>query len=237
MKLYVNGDSHAAGAEAVNAHAFAEDDCRYFFLGRAPHPDNAAVSWPMVLARTVKATLHNDSESASSNHRILRTTREWINSNKAWLPETVILIQWSTWERQEWLIDGRYYQINASGQDHVPESHHQAYKQYITSVDWSNCLQHWHQEIWQFHQELQSLAVRHVFMNGNNHFGSIPDRQKTDWGVGYIAPYDANGSYDAWLRSHDFLTISPDSWHFGAQAHATWARFVLQYGIVHKIWT
>ena len=57
MKLYVNGDSHAAAAEAVNTHAFAEDDNRYFYMGRAPHPENAAVSWATALARMVKAVL------------------------------------------------------------------------------------------------------------------------------------------------------------------------------------
>ena len=43
MMLYVNGDSHTAGAEAVNSHAFAEDDPDLFYLGRAPHPENLAV--------------------------------------------------------------------------------------------------------------------------------------------------------------------------------------------------
>jgi hypothetical protein len=44
MILYVNGDSHTAAAEAVNPHAFAEDDSALFYLGRAPHPENLAVS-------------------------------------------------------------------------------------------------------------------------------------------------------------------------------------------------
>ena len=44
MILYVNGDSHTAGAEAVNPYAFAEDDPNLTHLGRLPHPDNLAVS-------------------------------------------------------------------------------------------------------------------------------------------------------------------------------------------------
>ena len=43
MILYVNGDSHTAAAEAVNAHAFAEDDPNLGYLHRLPHPDNLAV--------------------------------------------------------------------------------------------------------------------------------------------------------------------------------------------------
>ena len=42
--LYVNGDSHTAAAEAVNPHAFAEDDPALCYLGRSPHPANLAVS-------------------------------------------------------------------------------------------------------------------------------------------------------------------------------------------------
>jgi hypothetical protein len=38
MILYVNGDSHTAAAEAVNPHAFAEDDpIALFYMGRALH--------------------------------------------------------------------------------------------------------------------------------------------------------------------------------------------------------
>lgn len=236
MKLYINGDSHTAAAEAVNPHAFAEDDPSYFYLGRAPHPENAAVSWGRTLASTIKAVLHNDSESASSNQRILRTTRAWIQQNQAWLPETVIIVQWSTWERQEWLIDGQYYQINASGIDHVPQSHQQQYQQFVSQVDWKQCTKQMHQEIYRFHQELDALRVRHIFFNGNNHFQSIMAEDRLDWKTHYISPYDPAMTYDAWLRNNGYQTVSPESWHFGAAAHGAWAKFVLQYGIKHSIW-
>lgn len=236
MKLYVNGDSHSAGAEAVNAHAFAEDDAQYFYLGRAPHPDNAAVAWPTVLARTLKAVLHNDSESASSNQRILRTAQQWLGANQRWLPETVMIIQWSTWERQEWLIDGTYYQINASGQDHVPATHQERYREYIASVDWHTCTTGWHDEIWAWHLELEQLGVRHIFFNGNSDFSAIRSKQRRSWDTSYIAPYDPGLTYNAWCKSHGFQTVTPKSWHFGQDAHAGWAHHVLQYGISHDIW-
>jgi hypothetical protein len=237
MKLYINGDSHAAAAEAVNAHAFAQDDTRYFYLGRAPHPENLRVSWGRVLADTVKAVMHNDSESASSNQRIMRTTRAWAEKNRSWLSDVVMVIQWSTWERQEWIIDGQCYQINASGLDHVPATHHDAYKQFVSSVDWSAVTHQSHQDIWAFHQELQDLGVRHVFFNGNNHFEIIPSKQRHDWHNCYMDPYSAQGTYDSWLKSRGFTTVSPNSWHFGQSAHAAWAHNVLQYGITHGLWT
>jgi hypothetical protein len=38
MILYVNGDSHTAAAEAVNAHAFAMDDGQLFYHGSSTTP-------------------------------------------------------------------------------------------------------------------------------------------------------------------------------------------------------
>ena len=55
MILYVNGDSHAAGAEAVNPHAFAEDDPELYYLGRLPHPENLQVTWGKLLSLALNA--------------------------------------------------------------------------------------------------------------------------------------------------------------------------------------
>jgi hypothetical protein len=229
MRLYVNGDSHAAAAEAVNQHAFAEDDSRYFYLGRAPHPDNKRASWAQRLSEITKSTLYLDAESASSNPRIIRTTREWISRQRSWLSETLIFIQWSTWEREEWWIDDQVFQVTASGIDDVPESHHARYRNWIADMDWQSVTKTAHDDIWTFHKELEDLGARHVFFNGNNHFGNLPESLRRDWGISYIGPYDAGATYDQWLKSHGFDTVSPKSWHFGEDAHAAWSRFMLQY--------
>jgi len=231
----VNGDSHAAAAEAVNSHAFAEDDPALFYMGRVPHPDNLAVSWCRKVSDALKSVLHCDAESASSNQRIMRTTRDWIEKNKPWLSETVMIIQWSTWERQEWLIDGTYYQINASGIDDVPVSHQEQYKQFVATVDWTQVTEQAHQDIWNFHIELQELGIKHVFFNGNNHFAEISLDQRHDWGASYIGPYDAQMTWDQWLRRNGHETVSPNSWHFGEAAHGAWARFMLQYIVDNKL--
>jgi hypothetical protein len=237
MILYVNGDSHTAAAEAVNPHAFAEDDGDLFYMGRAPHPANLAVSWGKILSTTIKATFKCDAESASSNHRILRTTEQWLSDTDYDPREIFMIIQWSTWEREEWLIDGIYYQINASGQDHVPDSHRDRYKDFIASVDWDTCTKDWHDKIWALHRRLEDLGVRHVFFNGNNHFASISSDQRQDWGTAYVGPYDPAQTWDQWLRNNRFDTVAPNSWHFGRDAHAAWARFMLQYVIRNKLVT
>ncbi len=229
MNLYINGDSHTAAAEAVVPHAFAEDDPDLYDLGRQPHPENFKVSWAQQLATLMGARLHCDAESASSNTRILRTTRAWLANNE---PDLVI-IQWSTWERQEWLINGVYYQINASGTDHVPQSHQEHYKNFVASVDWMACTWQAHEEIWQFHLELEQANIPHVFFNGNSDFSRVTDRQ--NWHMTYMAPYDPSRTFDSILQQngHDRL---PGSWHFGKQAHSFFAHFMLQYCIDNQFY-
>lgn len=233
MILFVNGDSHTAAAEAVTPHAFAMDDPNLFYMGRAPHPANIAVSWGKLLAQALRAGFHCGAESASSNDRIMRTTRDWLHKINTGYNDILVIIQWSTWERQEWLIDGTYYQINASGTDDVPVSHRYAYKQYVADVDWQTCTQQAHDKIWQFHQELTAQGIKHIFFNGNNHFAQISDRR--DWGHHYIGPYDAQSTFDATIRSQGIQTVAPDSWHFGSEGHSIFYRFMLQYIVTNKI--
>ena len=230
MILYVNGDSHTAGAEVVNAHSFSHDDPQLWHLGRLPHPENLAHSWGKLLSLALNAGFQCDAESAASNSRILRTTRSWLadntNSNK------LVVIQWSTWEREEWLIDGIHYQVNGSGIDIVPQAYQEKYKQYIVDLDWQAKTQEAHEEIWQLHQELLEQNIPHVFFNGNNDFSKIQDQR--DWGANYVGPYDPAMTYNAQIQASGIDTVSPKSWHFGRDGHAWWFRYMLNYIIKNK---
>ena len=226
MILYVNGDSRTAAAEAVNPYAFAEDDTQYFYMGRVSHPDNLAVSWGRLLSLSLRAGFHCAAESASSNTRIIRTTREWLDTRIS-NNDIVIIIQWSTWEREEWLIDNIYYQINASGVDDIPASHQQQYKEYIANIDWQHRTEQAHNDIWNFHKELQAQNIKHVFFNGNNDFSKIQNQK--DWKKSYIAPYDPTMTFDAVVRRQGFQTVASNSWHFGQEAHSFFHRFMLKY--------
>lgn len=230
MILFVNGDSHTAAAEAVNSYAFAEDDPHLAYLGRSPHPDNIAVSWSRRLADSLKTGLHCLAESGSSNARILRTTRNWLNQQHNH-NTTLIIIQWSTWEREEWLHDGAYLQVGASGTDHVPPDLHETYRHFVSSMDWNSRTEQAHQDIWQLHIELKARRVKHIFFNGNNDFSKIINRQ--DWGNSYIGPYDPHMTYDQIIKSQGISTVSPNSWHFGRDGHGYFHRFILDY-ITHN---
>ena len=226
MILYVNGDSHTAAAEAVNSYAFAEDDTDLAYLGRTPHPANLAVSWGRRLSETLKSGFHCAAESASSNARILRTTRDWLRQQVTY-DDVLIIIQWSTWEREEWLHDGVYYQVGASGIDHVPQALQEKYRNFVIGTDWKQKTEQAHKEIWALHNELEQQDIKHIFFNGNNDFALVKDQQ--DWGTNYIGPYDPESTYDAIIRAQGIATVAPNSWHFGADGHAVFHRFLLNH--------
>ena len=232
MILYVNGDSHTAAAECVNNHAFAEDDPQYWMMGRVPHPDNIAHSWGKLLSNRLNCGFKCEAESASSNDRIIRITRRWLEQQAHDIYRTLFVIQWSTWEREEWLIDGEYYQVNASGLDDVPESHKQKYKEYIANLDWQAKTLEAHDKIWQFHQELKNIGAKHIFFNGNTDFSII--EQKQDWGASYIEPYNPMCTFNH-VVSQKCETVSPTSYHYGVDGHRTWAQYITKYIVDNRL--
>lgn len=233
MILYTNGCSHTAAAEAVNSAAFAQDDWQYRDLGRRPHPDNLEVSWCTHVARDLGWDLVCDAESASSNDRIIRTTQDWFDHYTGDPEQVVAILQWSTWERQEWLHDGVWYQINASGIDDVPPSLQQRYREFVVNVNWPIAAQDAHRKIWDMHEWLLGRGIKHLFFNGNSTFHNLG--QCRDWHNSYVNPYDHSGSFDAILRSNGYSPVNPNSYHYGADAHCFWAKYLLQYMHSHTL--
>ena len=232
MILYVNGDSHTAGAEAVNAHAFAEDDPKLYYLGRLPHPENLQVTWGKLLSLALNAGFQCEAESASSNARILRTTRAWLAQQKNNLQDILVVIQWSTWEREEWEYNSVTYQVNGSGVDQVPQEAQERYRNYIIGLDWRAKTQQAHSDIWEFHQELVAQGIPHIFFNGNNDFSSVTDQK--DWRLNYIGPYDPASTYHAQLQAAGIQTVMPDSYHYGRDGHSWWFKYMLKYLMSNK---
>jgi len=245
MILYINGDSHAAGAEAVTPHAWAEDDGDLWGHGRVPHPTNEAASFGAILSNLLKVERINQSQSGGSNPRILRTTREWIHTNPSMLDKVFMLIQWSTWEREEWFYDNIWWQVNASGVDTVPSALVQRYKEFVANVDWTIVTRRAHEEIWAFHHELTELGIPHLFFNANSHFGGthlhnnlqVPIiSEQRDWNKSYISPYSVDYTYNKVLLDNGFSRVNPESYHFGADAHCFWGKYLLQYIQSNQLW-
>lgn len=233
MIVYVNGDSHSAGAEVANPYCFAEDDPLYWGLGRRPHPDNERASYGCLLANHLFAVLHCDAESASSNDRIIRTTREYLNNMDK--PD-IVIIGWATWEREEWLHDGKYYQVTASGSDTVPPELETRYKKWVIEQSASDVINQRtidaHATIYNFHKELEGQEVKHIFFSTFHSFANIKNLQhlgieELDWGSSYIKPYDDSMTYYNFLTGCGYPTATPTSYHLGAQGHEAWANYLL----------
>jgi hypothetical protein len=231
--LYVNGDSHTAGAELVHVNGrflvFREDDSKEWAVigearGRDPHPECLKRSYGQLLANQIGAEFVCDAVSASSNARILRTTREYLKHSR---PDYVI-IGWSTWEREEWWHEGteRYWQVNGGGVGHDwPQEFKDRYKDYVANIDFTQCQQRCQQDIWQLHVDLNQLDIPHLFFNTFSHFDRV---DRLIWGDAYYDPYWKDSTYFEWLRIRGFQPVNPDSFHYGPDAHQAWADFLAQ---------
>mgnify|MGYP003348292675 CR=1 FL=1 len=60
--------------------------------------------------------------------------------------------------------------------------------------------------------------------------------EEHDWDGCYIDPYNRSGTYYEWCLANGFKTVNPNSYHFGADAHAAWGEHLYQ-TIVQKYLT
>ena len=203
----MNGDSHSAGAGVPMYNSFAH-----------------------IVAQKVNMRLENQSTSGASNQKIIRTTRNYLENNR---PDFV-LIGWSTWEREEWLHNNQYYQINSSGDAQLPLELQNHYKDWVTkqnSDTRDNKSQHWHQQIYQLHLELKEQNIQHLFFNCMYNFFKIS--KKLEWNNNYVDPYDNESSYYWYLKNKNYTA---DSWyHYGADGHSAWAEFLINYIKKYKL--
>ena len=227
MILYVNGCSHSAAAEAAVSHAWACDDGDLWKHGDEPHPANLAVSYGKHLADALNADLICQASSGGSNDRTIRTTTEWIKNNPNKIKHTFMILQWTTWEREEWLHEGTWYQVNASGIDSVPNELQERYKNYVMNIDWAVKTLQAHDKIWAMHLYLKAQGIRHLFFSGHSTFSDVQNHQ--DWGNTYMHPYVREESYHNWLKNNGGTYANAASYHFDTKSHRLWAEYVLQY--------
>jgi len=227
MILYVNGCSHSAAAEAAVSHAWACDDGDLWEHGDKPHPANLAVSYGRHIADALNAELICQASSGGSNDRIIRTTIDWIQNNRTRLADTFMILQWTTWEREEWFYKNTWYQVNASGIDIVPDELQERYKNYVINVDWNIKTPQAHDKIWKMHQYLKDLGIRHLFFSGHSTFSDIQNCY--NWDKEYMHPYIREESYHNWLKNNGGTYARPEGYHFDAKSHRLWANHVLQY--------
>jgi hypothetical protein len=185
------------------------------------------VSYGRHVADALGAELVCDASAGGSNDRIIRTTKSWIENNPDKLKDTFMILQWTTWEREEWLYQGTWYQVNASGIDIVPDELRERYKNYVINVDWKIKTLEAHDKIWAMHRYLKDLGIKHLFFSGHSTFGDIQNHH--DWGKEYMHPYIWEESYHNWLKNNGGTCANAASYHFDAKSHRLWAEHVLQY--------
>jgi len=233
MILYVNGCSHSAAAESVTPFAWACDDPELWQSGTEPHPANLAVSYGRHIADALGAELVCEASSGGSNARIIRTTKNWIKLNQHQLADTFMILQWTTWEREEWFYNNVWWQVNASGIDAVPPELEQRYKNYVINIDWNVKTSEAHNAIWELHCELEAQGIKHLFFSGHSTFSDIQNCH--NWGVNYMNPYSRDDSYHNWLKNNGGTYANASSYHFDAKSHRLWADHVLQYMLNKQI--
>ena len=187
-------------------------------------------SYVNLVAKEFAYNLTNQAVPGSSNASILRRTQEYLNHTT---PDFII-IGWSTWEREEWYHNNRYYTVTASGTDSVPEELQDRYKQWVieqTSEQFRVKSEEWHEHIYNFHLELDNKNIKHLFFNCIYNFGR--KKQEYNWNKCYVGPYCKDLSYYSYLKDRGY---QHDKWyHYEADGHEVWAQFLNNYVRENKL--
>lgn len=209
MLLYVNGDSHSAGHDAGGPQ---------FSYGRH-------------LADALSMEFTCDAVPACSNDSIISRTMKYIDHTT---PD-LLIIGWSTWERETWWYYDQAYNITASGTDTVHPELRDKYKQWVIdscSPEFQNRVEERnHVNIWCLHEVLADRKIPHLFFNCYSHFfyTVAHNKDRYNWGNNYVDAYDRNYTYYHWLERNGYKPSNPEFYHYGPDAHEAWAKFLLPY--------
>lgn len=202
MVVYANGDSNTAGTDlAKHERNFSE-----------------------IVADTYKFDLVNDADAGCSNFRILRTATDYVRRARP----KFVLIGWTTWEREEWLHNGQYLQINANRTFADPEIQ-QRYQSWVMGNSQELMIakgHEWHERIWQFHQQLLCQNIAHLFFHSYFDF-FVDHNQQRDWQNCFYRPYDPEHSYFWTLNNLGFEHTK--SLHFRGDGHRAWAEVLIDF--------
>jgi hypothetical protein len=143
---------------------------------------------------------------------------------------TVLLIGWTSVERQEWPWLSSNVSVCAGPDFGVPDimrSRFEKWKASITGDYLRELGEFWHTRIYGHHLALQKLGIRHRFFNAYESFHCVANHQ--DWQGCFFRPYDTNGDMYHYLVDHGVSTIKHDPFHFDQQGHALWAQTLYQH--------
>jgi hypothetical protein len=204
--LYVNGDSNSEGSECKDLEQ----------------------SWPYLLAKRLGRTLINEAKGGTSNPRIMRVASQALSTSDR---NTFVVVGWTSWEREEWLHQGQYYDVNSGGHDGLPTELEEKYKEWVVNQGPEQQAiksQKMHSQIHRMHRSLLDRHIPHLFFNALMPFQhNLLDPLHFDWHKNYLGPYDNNLSYFWYLKNHKFVPTRNN--HYTEKAQSVWADVLYNY--------
>lgn len=222
VKLFVNGDSHTARVYGQEGPTATD-----------------------ILARTLACEIENIALPGGSNQRIIRTTQEkLVDLDPA---QTIIIIGWTSFERTEWYHNGHWHAICGDPKYAVDEDLTQSWQAHIRSYNHGDraerCRRHQeqHNSIFAFHRLLHGLGYQMIFYQAcaYHFFANCPHEHDIAWRLPWMPDVWAHDPYakiendsmvvDGFSHHSARLGFTPadDRAHYGADAHAAWAKRLL----------
>jgi hypothetical protein len=216
--LYVNGDSHVAGA----------------YQNEMYQPN---ISFAGVLAEKFQLNYVNEALAGGSNNRIIRTSKKYLE--KADPETTLVFIAWSTFERTEWFFQNEWHQI--SGQPLYQPTHRQKlnklWKDY-TDAFWNDTNEkssifylsrsiEFQYYIKEFSEWLSKRKFKHLFCHSHSSFFYKPSGFEIKWDNNvwlFDDPY--NNSITFCSKSVESGYKPDEHWHFNRDAHSHYAIYI-----------
>jgi hypothetical protein len=169
------------------------------------------------------------SKNGASNYWI-ESHIEYFLADSQWDPDTMLFIGWTSFEREEW--PWLYSNISVCGGPDfgMPEPMKAKFNQWkITLTDEyvQDCINMWHDRIYQMHLRLRERNIPHLFWTTYDNFKSINNQH--DWHDNFYRPYDPVGCMCKVLEEKQLTAIDGDPFHYNATAQATWATELSTY--------
>lgn len=223
MRYFAMGDSNMIGANTNPLHR-----------NYGPRADN----FFNIVANHFDFKFDCMAKNGASNDHIMRITEQWINNTDCDNKEKFVFIGWSTWERQEYLIDNQYYDIdgwlinNAQGLPAQLQQHMLEMKKQIDSnpdyMDEQAMI--WAERIHYFAQSLEARGIGYLFWNAYMKLLKPIPVDKFVFDHRYVLPYtDCFNQYFYLKQVRNCKPIDNDPYHFDADGHRKWAEFLIQY--------
>jgi hypothetical protein len=223
MRYFAMGDSNMIGVNTDPKHRNYGPSADNFFNIVAKHFDFKFDCF---------------AKNGASNEHIIRITEQWINNTDCDNKEKFVFIGWSTWERQEYLIDNQYYDIdgwlinNAHNLPPELEVHMNQLNQKIKSDPnfMDELSQDWAKRIHAFAKSLEERGIGYFFWNAYMKLLPPIDLDNFQFDHRYLMPYtDCFNQYFYLKKVRNYNPFPEDPYHFDSDGHRLWAEFLIQY--------